>query len=122
MIDQEHGWTVSFKPLAIGFVFSILLLTSSFFLLTRHHLKNPELDMVLWGFSTLQAVIQLIFFFHVGLRNKPRWHMITLFFTLLVILIVIAGTLWITSNLNYNMMPEMNMQETKMPEMKMQEY
>lgn len=78
--------------------------------------------MVLWGFSTLQAVIQLIFFFHVGLRNKPRWHMITLFFTLLVILIVIAGTLWITSNLNYNMMPEMNMQETKMPEMKMQEY
>jgi heme/copper-type cytochrome/quinol oxidase subunit 4 len=33
--------------------------------------------------------------------------MITLYFTILVVLIVMAGTIWIITNLNYNMMPEM---------------
>jgi cytochrome o ubiquinol oxidase operon protein cyoD len=117
MFDKDYGWNTTFKPLNSGLVISLLLLMGSYFIVTRAHLKYPEHDIVLWGLAGLQALIQLVLFTHLGVRAKPRWPMISFLMMVLLVLIVVVGTLWITSNLNYNMMPDMKGMQMEMKEM-----
>jgi cytochrome o ubiquinol oxidase subunit IV len=108
MIDTHHGWNFSHKPQYIGFVMSVLLTVAIYRITINHELRDSLLTWTIVGFAFLQALIQLIFFLHLGLESKPRWSLITFFFTILVILIVIGGSLWIMSNLNYDLMPNMH--------------
>ena len=107
MIDLHHGWNVSFKPQFLGFVLSIILTVAAYRIVTHHHLTGSTLVLTLVGIGILQAAVQLIFFLHLGLETKPHWNMITFVFTVLVIIIVVGGSVWIMNNLNYNLMPSM---------------
>jgi len=107
MIDTHHGWNASFKPQFLGFVTSIILLVAVYLLVTHHHLTNGPLRMTIFGSAIAQAVLQLIFFLHLGLESKPHWNTITFLFVVMVIIIVLGGSLWIMDNLNYNLMPNM---------------
>ncbi|HSX03304.1 MAG TPA: cytochrome C oxidase subunit IV family protein [Rhabdochlamydiaceae bacterium] len=118
MIDRDHGWNLTYKPVSSGLVASLLLMFGTYFIVARHHLHNPEKDIVIWTLAAMQGLIQLVLFLHLGMRGKPRWPMISFLFMLLVVAIVIIGTVWIISNLNYNMMPEMEtMPGMNMPHM-----
>jgi cytochrome o ubiquinol oxidase subunit IV len=107
MIDRNHGWNISFKPPILGFIFSLILTLAAFRLVMRHHLIGSTLDFVLLGLGALQVLIQLVFFLHLGMWSKPHWNMITFLFMVLIAAVIIGGTLWIISNLNYDMMPVM---------------
>jgi len=107
MIDLRHGWNLSFKPQFIGFILSLLLTVSVYRIVTHHELTDSLLTLTVVSFCTLQALIQLFFFLHLGLESKPHWAMITFLFTLLVVVVVIGGSLWIMDNINYNLMPPM---------------
>ncbi len=108
MIDPHHGWNASLKPQFIGFVASFVLMISSYRIVTHHHLSDGLMHATIIGTAIVVAMIQLIFFMHLGLESKPRWNTITFLFTLLVILLIIGGSLWIMHNLNYNLMPGMH--------------
>lgn len=108
MIDAKHGWNTSYKPQFIGFVSSILLIFASYLMVVHFHLPGMQLAITVFAFAVAQALLQLFFFLHLGLESKPHWVMITFLFTILVMVIVVGGTLWIMSNLNYNLMPPMN--------------
>lgn len=107
MIDAHHGWNVSFKPQFLGFVLSFILIIAAYRIVANHHLSDGLLMMTLVGLAFMQTLIQLVFFLHLGLETKPHWNMITFLFTVLVIIIVIGGSLWIMNNFNYNLMPDM---------------
>lgn len=107
MIDLHHGWNVSFKPQFQGFVLSLLLTVAAYRIVTHHELTELTLLLTLFITGILQALVQLIFFLHLGLESKPHWNTITFAFTVLVILIVIGGSVWIMNNLSYNLMPNM---------------
>ena len=105
MLDKEHGWNISFKAPVLGFVLSFLILATMYRLVTHHHLRGALLDWTLFGLGFFQALLQLIFFLHLGMESKPHWQTITFLFTLLVVFLVIGGSLWIMHNLDYNVMP-----------------
>ena len=106
MIDRRHGWNVSFKPLYLGFILSIILVLAAYRIATYYHLTNWHLTLTLFVFAILQMLIQLVFFLHLGLgESKPHWNVISFLFMVLVIVVVIGGSLWIMYNLNYNLMP-----------------
>ena len=107
MIDAHHGWNASYKPQFIGFVMSVILTVAAYRIVVHHELTDFLLTLTIFGFGLLQALIQLVFFLHLGLETKPHWGMITFLFTILVVVIVIGGSLWIMSNLNYDLMPAM---------------
>jgi cytochrome o ubiquinol oxidase operon protein cyoD len=107
MMDTHHGWNFSHKPQYIGFVMSVVLTVAAYRIAINHELTGSLLTMTIVGFAFLQALIQLVFFLHLGLESKPHWSLITFLFTVLVILIVIGGSLWIMNNLDYNLMPTM---------------
>lgn len=107
MIDLHHGWNASFKPSIIGFVASFALMVAAYRIVMHGHLTGETLLCTIIGLGALQVFLQLIFFFHLGLESKPHWNTITLLFTILVVLIIFGGTLWIMNHLDYNLMPKM---------------
>lgn len=106
MIDAHHGWNVSFKPLIIGFIFSLILTLAAYRIVVHYHLSCWVLTFTLIGLGVIQAFVQLVFFLHLGLESKPRWNLMMFFFTVLLIIVLVGGSLWIMHNLNYNVMPK----------------
>ncbi len=107
MIDLHHGWNVSFKPQIIGFVCSLALLIAAYRIVSHHHVSGDALLCTIASLGIFQVLLQLIFFLHLGLETKPHWHIITFLFTVLVVLIIFGGTVWIMHNLDYNLMQPM---------------
>lgn len=108
MLDREHGWNISFKPCVIGYILSLTLVAGMYRLVVRHHLAGSVLTWTVFGLGVVQALLQLVFFLHLGMESKPHWNSITFLFAVLVIIIIIGGSMWIMQNLNYNVMPPMN--------------
>lgn len=104
-MDQLRGWNVSLKPIVIGLILSALLTLASYRIVTYYHLTSMGLVYTVFVLGIIQALVQLVFFLHLGLEEKPYWHMITFIFTALIAIIIVGGTLWIMSNLSYNLMP-----------------
>jgi cytochrome o ubiquinol oxidase operon protein cyoD len=73
-------------------------------IVTHNELSDFLLTLTIFGLAIFQAVVQLFFFLHLGMESKPHWGMITFLFTVLVIIVVIGGSLWIMNNLNYDLM------------------
>ncbi len=107
MIDVHHGWNRSYKPQFVGYLMSFLLTFAIYRIVTHHELRDGLLSYTIVGFTLLQALIQFFFYFHLGLESKPHWSTITFLFTVLVLIIVIGGSLWIMNNINYDLMPKM---------------
>ena len=95
------------NPNLSGSSLSLILTLAVYRIVTYHELTDSLLTVTILIFAVLQALIQLFFFLHLGIESKPHWGMITFLFTVLVIIIVIGGSLWIMSNLNYDLMPPM---------------
>ncbi len=107
MIDAHHGWNASYKPQYLGLTLSFIMTIAAYRIVTHYELTEPLLTLTIVGLGLFQVIAQLFFFFHLGLESKPKWGVVTFIFTVLVIVIVIGGSLWIMSNLNYNLMPTM---------------
>lgn len=104
MIDSHHGWNTSNKPLIIGFALS-LICTIIAYLVVSELILRPYAYLVIAGtLGFLQTVVQVIYFFHLGLESKPRWNLLMFLFMALVVFLIIGGSIWIMYNLNYNMM------------------
>lgn len=105
MMDTHHRWNVSFKPLLIGLIASIILTIGAYRLTQEDLLSRPALLWTIAFLGAVQALLQLIFFLHIGIEAKPRWNLLIFLFMVLLIMILIGGSLWIMYNLNYHMMP-----------------
>lgn len=102
---------ISVKQYIIGFILSLVLTFSAYFLTLAHtssfHKVIPH-DILITSILVLaifQLVVQLGFFLHLWSETKPRWNLIFFVSTLGIVLIVVIGAIWIMNHLNYNMTP-----------------
>jgi cytochrome o ubiquinol oxidase subunit IV len=99
--EAEHS---TFKLYLIGFTLSLLLTLAAYFVVTKQLFTGFALVGAVWGLGLLQAIVQLLFFMHLGRETKPHWNMIVFLFMLLVLCILVFGSLWIMYTLDYNVM------------------
>ena len=105
-IQKEwHGTT---KAYVTGFCGSLLLTVLSFSLVITKALSGSVLVYTLVGLGLAQAILQLLFFLHLGQEAKPRWETIVFGFMFLVLLLIAGGSLWIMYDLEDRVMSEMN--------------
>ena len=104
MIDTHHGWNASSKPIILGFVISIILVFSSYQIVVYRHLAGWVLTSSVLGLGFFQALMQLIFFFHIGLEDKPRWKLAMFLFMIFLAACVVLGSIWIMKNISSNVM------------------
>lgn len=87
-----------------GFILSILLTLTAFLVVADRILTGWVLVLTLLGFAIVQLGVQLLFFLHLDRETKPRWNLQVFSFMAIVLIILVAGSLWIMNNLNYHMM------------------
>jgi cytochrome o ubiquinol oxidase operon protein cyoD len=104
---MQKGWPQTLKAYAIGFLGSLLLTALSFSLAALKLFSTQILIIVLVFLALAQAIVQLIYFMHFGKEEHPRWMTLIFWFMVLVILIFVLCTLWIMSDLNHRVMPDM---------------
>lgn len=105
--EIQKEWHGTLKSYLIGFVASLLLTATSFSLVITELLSGHLLVYTLISLAVVQAIVQLLFFLHIGQEPKPRWETFIFCFTVLIVLIVVIGSLWIMYDLEYRMMPNM---------------
>ena len=93
------------KAYVVGFVLSLILTFAAYYLVTLQLLSGNTLLVSILVLAFVQLFVQLWFFLHLGREQKPRWNLIFFLSTAGIIFIVVAGSIWIMSHLNYNMMP-----------------
>ena len=86
-----------------GFVLAVVLTLAAYAIVELQLFKRDLAVYALVGLALVQFVVQLVFFLHLGHEHRPRWTMAVFLFTLLVLVIIVLGSLWIMYNLNYNM-------------------
>lgn len=86
-----------------GFILS-LLLTGVAYVLVVQGASSPWILPALGGLALIQMVVQLIFFLHLGDEATPRYKTISFVSMAGILIIIVAGSLWIMANLDYNMM------------------
>lgn len=97
------------KAYIIGFIVSLALTLAAAWLVAAHGsgaAAYPEdvLIGVILALAFVQLIIQLLFFMHLGAEEGPRWKLAVFLSTAGIIVIIIAGAIWIMGHLNYNMM------------------
>ena len=112
-VGLKEGTYGSIKLYIVGFILSIILTLAVYFLVSEHVLSGKWLNYTIATLSSIQVLIQLTFFLHLGNESKPYWNSVSFLFTLAVVLTVVFGSLWIMEHLDYNMMsmPEQQMQQ-----------
>lgn len=102
MKREAHALLLSYVT---GFVLSVGLTLIAYFSVVEQWLSSGWTVFLLLALAVMQFAVQLFFFLHIGRERKPRWKLWTLFTSLLFVLIVVLGSIWIMYNLNYRMMP-----------------
>lgn len=106
--EIQKEWHGTLKSYVIGFLACFLLTVVSFSLAITRPFSEQILIYAIIGLAILQAIVQLLFFLHVGQEEaKPRWASMAFCFTVLILLIVVIGSLWVMDDLNNRMMPDM---------------
>ena len=106
--DHSHGGAAhgSLKGYLIGFVMSVILTAIPFWLVMSGAIDDKQATaIVIMAFAVVQIVVHMVFFLHMNTASEGGWSMLALIFTLILVVIVLTGSLWVMYHLNANMMP-----------------
>lgn len=99
----SHG---TFKSYMIGFVLSVILTAIPFWLVMGGVLENKTLLVIaIMGLGVIQIFVHMIYFLHMDTRSEGGWTFMALIFTITLVVIMLAGSVWVMYHLNHNMMP-----------------
>ncbi|HZX76913.1 cytochrome o ubiquinol oxidase subunit IV [Lysobacter sp.] len=97
---------VSAKEYLTGFVLSIILTAIPFALVMGDvPIGKPLLIIALLVFAAVQVVVHMVYFLHMNAKSEGGWNALALIFTVVLVVIVLTGSLWVMHHLNGNMMP-----------------
>ncbi|WP_042884689.1 cytochrome o ubiquinol oxidase subunit IV [Cupriavidus necator] len=100
----SHDTHASFKSYAIGFILAVILTVIPFKIVMDGNLDKGTILWIVLGMAAVQILVHLKYFLHLDSSSEQRSNVVALLFTALVLVIVLAGSLWIMHNLNTNMM------------------
>lgn len=96
-----------FVKYIVGFVLSLALTLVAYEVVVDYQhgslYSHDTRLLIIAALAITQLMVQLVFFLNVADEGKPRWNLMMLMFAGMVIFILVAGSLWIMHNLNYNM-------------------
>ena len=91
-----------------GFALSVVLTAIPFWLVMADPLDNRAVTAVVVMVSAVaQILVHTVCFLHVDTKAEGGWTLVAYVFTAVILVITIAGSLWIMYHLNSNMMPGM---------------
>ena len=101
---EPHG---TMRDYAIGFLLSVVLTAVPFWLVMSDDVpwSKQTIAFVIMGFAAVQMVVHMVYFLHMTPKSEDGWTLTSLVFTLILVVITLAGSLWVMYHLDNNMMP-----------------
>lgn len=108
-----HG---TLKSYLIGFVLSVVLTVIPFWLVMGKVIAQPNIvATIILGLAAIQMVVHVIYFLHMNAKSEGGWNLLALIFTLIIVVIVLTGSIWVMYHMDHNMMPVSAAQMRNMP-------
>jgi cytochrome o ubiquinol oxidase operon protein cyoD len=105
---EDEGHHGSLRDYAIGFVLSVILTAIPFWLvMAKVFDKSSTTAAVILAFAAVQVVVHMVYFLHMNGKAEGGWSLLATMFTLVLLVIVLAGSIWVMYHMNLNMMPSM---------------
>jgi cytochrome o ubiquinol oxidase operon protein cyoD len=105
-VHDDIGYHATVKGYVTGFVLSVILTAIPFWLVLGRALPSPKLTaFVILGFAAVQMVVHMIYFLHLNAKVEGGWSLLALTFTAALVIIMLAGSIWVMYHMNTNMMP-----------------
>jgi len=101
---EEHESTASYLSYTVGLALAILATIASFIVAQTDLIWAPGIPVGLIVLALAQIGVHLVFFLHLGSGSDSTNNVLALAFGVLIVFLVIAGSIWIIANLNWNMM------------------
>ena len=100
-----HG---SRRGYVTGFLLSVLLTAIPFALVMTGVIADTRWTAgIVMACALVQIVVHMIYFLHMNTQSESGWTLMALVFTIVIVVIVLAGSLWVMYHMNANMMPDM---------------
>lgn len=106
---EPHG---TLKGYLIGFALSVVLTAIPFWLVMGEVSWNKQvIAFTIMAFAAVQMIVHMVFFLHMTPKSEDGWTLTSLVFTLILVVITLAGSLWVMYHLDTNMMPRHEVSE-----------
>jgi len=89
----------------IGLGLAIILTGASFWAAGTNLIWSQAVPIALAVLAIAQMGVHLVFFLHLSSSPDNTNNILALAFGILIVFLVVAGSLWIMANLDYNMLP-----------------
>ena len=94
-------------PYAMGLALAVILTIASFAIAGTPLIYGPAIPAALIAMAIGQIGVHLVFFLRIDTGPDNTNNTMALAFGVLIVFLVVAGSVWIMSHLNGNMMPSM---------------
>lgn len=112
--DDDNAYHATVRGYVIGFLLSLVLTAIPFWLVMGKVLPSSGTTaLVILGFAAVQIVVHMVYFLHMNTKVEGGWSMLALIFTVVMVVILLAGSIWVMYHLNTNMMPSHEMTEVR---------
>lgn len=87
-----------------GFLASLVLTVIPFYVVWAQSLPASTTYAIIFSCAIVQVFVHFKYFLHMEAKTtEGRWNLVSLMFTAIVVLILIAGSVWIIYNMTVNM-------------------
>lgn len=104
-IEMPHA---SMRDYLVGFVLSVILTAIPFWLVMERPLSTGATAAIIMILAAAQIVVHMVYFLHMTPKAEDGWSLTSLVFTVIVVVIMLAGSLWVMHHLNTNMMSQVH--------------
>jgi cytochrome o ubiquinol oxidase operon protein cyoD len=99
---QQHGTLHSYL---VGYAAAAILTIGAFAAAQSGALTPASVTAAITVLAVGQMLVHLIFFLHISTTPNQRINILAFAVTMLIVLLIVGGSLWIMSHLQSNMMP-----------------
>jgi cytochrome o ubiquinol oxidase operon protein cyoD len=105
---DDDAYHATVKGYVVGFLLSVVLTAIPFWLVMGKVLPSPQVTaLVILGFAAVQMLVHMVYFLHMNAKVQGGWSLLALIFTVVLVVIMLAGSVWVMFHMNANMMPSM---------------
>ena len=110
---QDHHDAAEFphgtkREYVTGFILAVILTVIPFAVVMSGGIGSPRTTaIIVLVCAVAQMIVHMVYFLHMSPRAEGGWTMISLAFTLILLVIAVVGTMWVMHNMDVNMMPSM---------------
>ncbi|MEM1161685.1 MAG: cytochrome o ubiquinol oxidase subunit IV [Pseudomonadota bacterium] len=101
-----HDAPASYRSYLVGFVLAVILTVIPFWIVMAEvQISLGWALFVIFSLGAIQILVHVHYFLHVTLGAEDGWQAMSMIFTAVVLVIILAGSIWVMLHLHENMMP-----------------